>query len=96
MIETHENIPSVSATKTRVAAFFDIDGTLLAGPSLERRLFANLRYRRTILTTNYLHWLAHSRRGRTFCSWMNRSVPSMPKFAWNFVAHCGNSKKTCV
>jgi HAD superfamily hydrolase (TIGR01490 family) len=41
-----------------VAAFFDLDGTLIPGPSLERRFFADLRYRRTIPTGNYFLWLA--------------------------------------
>jgi HAD superfamily hydrolase (TIGR01490 family) len=41
-----------------VAAFFDLDGTLIPGPSLERRFFADLRYRRTIPIGNYFLWLA--------------------------------------
>jgi HAD superfamily hydrolase (TIGR01490 family) len=40
-----------------VAAFFDLDGTLVALPSLERRLFRTLRYQRLIGTKNYLLWL---------------------------------------
>jgi phosphoserine phosphatase len=51
--------PNVATNTRRIAAFFDIDGTLLAGPSLERRLFVNLRYRRVIPTRNYFLWLAH-------------------------------------
>lgn len=46
--------------KGRVAAFFDVDGTLLAGPSLELRFFLALRYRRAIPAKNYLLWLAHA------------------------------------
>jgi HAD superfamily hydrolase (TIGR01490 family) len=46
--------------KGRVAAFFDVDGTLLAGPSLELRFFWALRYRRAIPAKNYLLWLAHA------------------------------------
>jgi HAD superfamily hydrolase (TIGR01490 family) len=42
----------------RVAAFFDLDGTLIGGPSLERRFFAELRYRRAIPLRNYFLWLA--------------------------------------
>jgi len=42
----------------KVAAFFDLDGTLLAGPSLERRFFVWLRKRREIGAKNYLWWLA--------------------------------------
>lgn len=40
-----------------VAAFFDLDGTLVALPSLERRFFRILRYRREIRTRNYFFWL---------------------------------------
>jgi HAD superfamily hydrolase (TIGR01490 family) len=41
-----------------VAAFFDLDGALIPEPSLERRFFADLRYRRTIPIGNYFLWLA--------------------------------------
>jgi HAD superfamily hydrolase (TIGR01490 family) len=44
----------------RVAAFFDVDGTLVAGPSLELRFFGALRYRRAIPAKNYFLWLAHA------------------------------------
>ncbi len=40
------------------AAFFDIDGTLVAKPSLERRLFWELRRDEKIPARNYLQWLA--------------------------------------
>jgi fatty acyl-CoA reductase len=40
-----------------VAAFFDLDGTLVARPSLERRFFRMLRYRRAIAGKNYWRWL---------------------------------------
>lgn len=40
-----------------VAAFFDLDGTLVALPSLERRLFRTLRYQRALSTRNYFSWL---------------------------------------
>jgi HAD superfamily hydrolase (TIGR01490 family) len=43
-----------------VAAFFDLDGTLVAAPSLERRFFATQRYRHAIPAKNYLLWLAHA------------------------------------
>jgi HAD superfamily hydrolase (TIGR01490 family) len=39
-----------------VAAFFDLDGTLVAPPSLERRFFGMLRYRGAIPAKNYLLW----------------------------------------
>lgn len=41
----------------RVAAFFDLDGTLLPLRSLERRFFRMLRYRREIPLKNYFLWL---------------------------------------
>lgn len=41
----------------RVAAFFDLDGTLLPLPSLEQRFFSALRYRREIPVKNYLLYL---------------------------------------
>jgi len=44
----------------RVAAFFDVDGTLVAAPSLERRFFAELKWRRAIPTRNYFLWLKHA------------------------------------
>jgi len=44
------------------AAFFDVDGTLLAKPSLERRFFRDLRWRRKIPATNYLRWIVETLR----------------------------------
>jgi fatty acyl-CoA reductase len=44
----------------RVAAFFDIDGTLLPLPSLERRFVAELRCERLIPARNYLRWLVEA------------------------------------
>ncbi len=46
----------------RVAAFFDLDGTLIPRPSLERRFFADLRYRRAIPIGNYFLWMARAAR----------------------------------
>ncbi len=54
------SLPTLSTNAPRIAAFFDIDGTLLAGPSLERQFFADLRNCRGIPTRNYFLWLAHS------------------------------------
>jgi HAD superfamily hydrolase (TIGR01490 family) len=45
-----------------VAAFFDLDGTLVALPSLERRLFRALRYQRAIGAKNYFSWLKEALR----------------------------------
>jgi len=45
---------------SRVAAFFDLDGTLLAKPSLETRFFDWLVRCGAIPTRNYLDWLAEA------------------------------------
>lgn len=44
----------------RIAAFFDLDGTLLPAPSLERRFFRALRYHHKIRLENFLAWLAEA------------------------------------
>ena len=44
----------------RVAAFFDLDGTLIARPSLERRFVADLRRRHAIPIRNHLLWLVRA------------------------------------
>ena len=50
-----------AATRGKVgAAFFDIDGTLLAKPSLERRFFWELQRRGKIPARNYFAWLAET------------------------------------
>ena len=46
----------------RVAALFDLDGTLMPRPSMEKRFFWMLRYRRLIGSRNYLFWLAEALR----------------------------------
>jgi HAD superfamily phosphoserine phosphatase-like hydrolase len=45
-----------------IAAFFDLDGTLAALPSLEGRFFRMLRYRRAIPAKNYYLWLREAMR----------------------------------
>jgi phosphoserine phosphatase len=45
-----------------VAAFFDLDGTLMALPSLERRFFRVLRSRSEIPLRNYFLWLREALR----------------------------------
>jgi phosphoserine phosphatase len=45
-----------------VAAFFDLDGTLVAPPSLEQRSFRTLRYRREIRAKNCFSWLREALR----------------------------------
>ena len=42
----------------QVGAFFDVDGTLLPEPSLERRFFSGLRRGGVIPMSNYLRWTA--------------------------------------
>ncbi len=62
MDEANE-IKEVKETEKRnekVAAFFDLDGTLLPMPSLEKRFFLMLRYRRAIGVGNYFTWLAEA------------------------------------
>src|SRR2546426_5948457 len=43
-----------------VAAFLDLDGTLVALPSLEKRFFRMLRCRRAIPGRNYFLWLSEA------------------------------------
>jgi phosphoserine phosphatase len=55
-----EELEEVKEKSAAGAAFFDIDGTLLAKPSLERRLVWELQRRREIPARNYLVWLAQT------------------------------------
>ena len=57
-----KEVKEVEETGGRVAAFFDLDGTLVALPSLERRLFRTLRFQREIRTKNYFFWLLEALR----------------------------------
>jgi HAD superfamily hydrolase (TIGR01490 family) len=57
-----KEIEEAEGRRAEIAAFFDLDGTLLAGPSLERRFFRELRYRRAIGLKNYLWWIAQALR----------------------------------
>ena len=50
------------SSRARAAAFFDIDGTLMALPSLEHGFFRLLRYRRAIPAVNYVLWLEQALR----------------------------------
>jgi len=55
-----EEVKEVNAVKEKcggIAAFFDLDGTLVAGTSLERRFFRRLRYGQAIPAKNYFLWL---------------------------------------
>jgi HAD superfamily phosphoserine phosphatase-like hydrolase len=51
-----------SKTIGRVAAFFDLDGTLIPEPSLEQRFFRELRRSGAIPFSNYLRWGVHALR----------------------------------
>lgn len=55
--EEGKEVQEVKEKSGGIAAFFDLDGTLIALPSLERRLFQTLRYQRVIPARNYWLWL---------------------------------------
>jgi len=61
-VEEVNEVNEVKDASGGVAAFFDLDGTLVAPPSLERRLFRLLRYRRAIPAKNYFLWLKEAMR----------------------------------
>lgn len=46
----------------RVAAFFDVDGTLVPPPSLEKRVFQGLRRNAAMPLMNYARWAAEAAR----------------------------------
>jgi HAD superfamily hydrolase (TIGR01490 family) len=52
----------VEAKSGGVATFFDLDGTMMTLPSLERRFFRMLRYRSEIGVKNYFLWLREALR----------------------------------
>jgi HAD superfamily hydrolase (TIGR01490 family) len=52
-----QEVQEVEETDEGVAAFFDLDGTLVPLPSLEWRFFRMLRYRKFIGVRNYFLWL---------------------------------------
>jgi HAD superfamily hydrolase (TIGR01490 family) len=57
LVSIHCETPSSGA---RIAAFFDLDGTLISLPSLERRFIRALRNRHAIPVGNYFRWLAQA------------------------------------
>lgn len=57
-----EEIEGAKEESSRVAAFFDVDGTLLALPSLERSFIRMLRSRRAIPIKNYFLWVGEAMR----------------------------------
>jgi HAD superfamily phosphoserine phosphatase-like hydrolase len=56
-VEEVTEVNDVEEKNSGVAAFFDLDGTLVAWPSLERRFFRTSRYRKEIRARNYFLWL---------------------------------------
>jgi phosphoserine phosphatase len=56
--DEREEVTHAATRSPAGAAFFDIDGTLLAKPSLERRFFWELQRRGKIPVRNYLAWFA--------------------------------------
>jgi len=61
-VEERKEVTEVKEREGSIAAFLDLDGTLVALPSLERRFFRTLRYRRMIHTKNYFLWLREALR----------------------------------
>jgi HAD superfamily phosphoserine phosphatase-like hydrolase len=61
-IKEVEGVKEKSRDASRVAAFFDLDGTLMPLPSMEQRFFCILRRRGEIPRRNYLLWLKEGMR----------------------------------
>jgi HAD superfamily hydrolase (TIGR01490 family) len=61
-VEEVDEVKEIEEKNGRVAAFFDLDGTLLPLPSMERRFFWMLRSRRSIGMRNFLSWIAEAAR----------------------------------
>jgi HAD superfamily hydrolase (TIGR01490 family) len=59
-VEEAKDVKDVKEKSGGVAAFFDLDGTLIRLPSLERRFFSTLRYRKLIGVRNYVLWIAEA------------------------------------
>jgi HAD superfamily hydrolase (TIGR01490 family) len=57
-----KEIKEVKEKSGGIGAFFDLDGTLLALPSLERMFFRVLRYRKEISARNYFLWMEEALR----------------------------------
>jgi phosphoserine phosphatase len=56
------DVQEIKEKTKEAAAFFDLDGTLVALPSLEKRFFRMLRYQRAIPAGNYFLWLREALR----------------------------------
>jgi len=61
-VQEAKEVKEVKEKSRGVAAFFDLDGTLVALPSLERRLFRVLRGQRAVPAKNYFLWLREAMR----------------------------------
>ncbi len=61
-VEEIQELTEVKEKNGGIAAFFDLDGTLISLPSLEMRFFSLLRYRRVVGIRNYFAWIAESLR----------------------------------
>jgi HAD superfamily phosphoserine phosphatase-like hydrolase len=57
-----KEVKEVKENRSRVAAFFDLDGTLVALPSMEQRFFRILLSRQEISPKNYFLWLREAAR----------------------------------
>jgi HAD superfamily hydrolase (TIGR01490 family) len=56
-VQEAKEVKDATEKNAGIAAFFDLDGTLMPLPSLEKRFFAMLRYRKFIGIRNYFLWL---------------------------------------
>jgi HAD superfamily hydrolase (TIGR01490 family) len=61
-VQEVQEVNEVKEKSGGVAVFFDLDGTLVALPSLEKRFFRMLRCRRAIAGRNYFLWLRETMR----------------------------------
>lgn len=61
-VEEVKEVKEAEEKSSGIAAFFDLDGTLVGLPSLERRFVRMLRYRRAIPVRNYFLWLREAAR----------------------------------
>jgi len=61
-VEERKEVNEVKEHARNIAAFFDLDGTLVGLPSLERRFFRMLKYRRALPARNYCLWLREAMR----------------------------------
>jgi HAD superfamily hydrolase (TIGR01490 family) len=57
-----DEVAHLKDVRKRVAAFFDLDGTLVPEPSMEKRLFSMLRCRQLIGFRNYFWWAVEAAR----------------------------------